>query len=195
MRHTGIVIHTFLPKKYKVAIIDNKVGRIDGFISSMVHGQPGSLFTYSIECKGSLYKIKDMCTDDMPLVLARNDILFLHHVFEICYRFIPVGSCVQGIFDLLCVLYDKKMSIMSRQCKKIFLFRLLMLLGMYTTQIKTSVQWMRYVHEIPVDTKVSTLLNLEDEKQLDMWLYYSILEQSEGQMLKTVHFLTENRVP
>ena len=79
----------------------------------------------------ALYIIDDMNIHETPMALARHDILFLHHVLELCCQLIPVNSCVDGIFDLLMHLYSTQIYTGSVQYKKIFLLKLLTRLGIY----------------------------------------------------------------
>ncbi len=130
----------------------------------------------------------------MPLLLAREDILFLHHVLELCYVLIPIGSCVKGIFDLLYQLYTSKKNIHTKQYKKIFLFKLLTTLGIYASDDLVRASCFTSLHTMSIDTLDNYSLDLASEKALDNWLCHCIVEYAGVNSLKTIHFLIKNRV-
>lgn len=191
--HTGIVLHSFFPKRHKIALLDDKVGRIDSVIYKQV-GAPSAVLSYRLVRQRGAYMLEDVQVEYMPLALAREDILFLHHIIELCYKFIPVGSCVRGIFDLFTHLYALEISSLTRQYKKFFLFCLLSTLGIQPSSQPIRPSKYARLLQMSIDTKLSESLDLESEKELDRWLEYCIAEYAEADALKTVYFLIKNRV-
>jgi len=192
-RHYGIVLHRFFPQKNKIALLDNVLGRIDGIIrydTTML----GALISYEVEHKNTAYFVQRICTEDAPLALARTDILFVHHVLELCYHFIPIGSCVDGIFELLQVLYMPYASDFSTQSKKIFLFKLLATLGIHASVQVYAVDLFDRLILMSIDTIGYEQLDLESEKKLDTWLLYCMSEYANIDALKTMQFLIKSRV-
>ena len=120
--------------------------------------------------------------------------MFLHHVLELCYVFIPIGSCVKGIFDLLCLLYKPKKYIQTNQHKKIFLFKLLTTLGIYASDDLVRASCFEPLQTMSIDTLDNYSLDLASEKALDNWLCHCIVEYAGIDSLKTIHFLIKNRV-
>ena len=143
--------------------------------------------------KHALYIVDDMNIHEMPMALARQDILFLHHVLELCCQLIPVNSCVNGIFDLLMDLYSTHMYTSSIQYKKLFLFKLLTILGIYPYTQKMQGPIFDRLVRMPIDSVCDETLDLESEKELDIWLHQCITEHVRVNSLKTIHFLIKNR--
>lgn len=190
MRHYGIVLHRFFPKKYTIALLDSQLGRIDAVVrydTAML----GALISYEIEYKRTTYFIQAVRIEDAPLALAQSDILFLHHVLELCYHFMPVGSCVADMFELVQFIYKPVQHNMF--IKKIFLFKLLYTLGMSAPE-EHEHGFFEYLATVSIDTLDAEQLDLTYEKKLDRWLLYCVAEYTDIQALKTIHFLVKSRV-
>ncbi len=192
-QNIGIILNHFFSRTGKIALLDKKHGRVDGIVYSK-QVVVGALVHYNMRPKRAIFIIDDMNIQEMPMHLARQDILFLHHVLELCYQLIPINSCVDGIFDLLMHLYSTRVYEASSQYKKLFLFKLLTTLGIYTSVEKMSRSTFDMLISMPIDSMCDETLNLESEKELDIWLYYCITEHVRTDLLKTIHFLSKNRL-
>src|SRR3990167_5743477 len=94
-----------LATPHKIALLDHSAGRVDGIIASPLV-RVGSMIEYRVDKhKGTLRYIKYHTIVGVPLSIARVDILFWHHVLELCYYFVPLGSFTQQLFELLEFLY------------------------------------------------------------------------------------------
>lgn len=122
-RHKGIVLKTGFPKKWGVALVDLSLGRINGLVLTQELSH-GSLISYEPvqNYSNEFVRLDYVRVENMPLALAAHDLLFLHHVLELCYQFIPVGSCVSGVFDLLLFLYSTDSRGWDDARKLLFLF-------------------------------------------------------------------------
>ena len=90
-KKTGIILKTFFPKKMKMVLLDEQMGKIEGVPPSDQFAC-GALLTYYAHQRGKIYFLHRIDLIDMPLTLAKDDILFLHHVLEICYFCAPFGN-------------------------------------------------------------------------------------------------------
>lgn len=189
-RSTGIVLKTFVPKKQKIAVLDQYAGRIDVVIFG-AYVSPGSHISYALKSARTVIQISDVTLENLPLHLAREDLLFLHHILEILYHFLPIGGCIEGIFELLHNLFLIKPVAWSIHGKKIFVFRLLMIIGMYPETQILSVPHIRILNNIQVDTMHATHLDLECGKALDQWLRHVIGHHPLIEYFNTIHFLTD----
>ncbi|HJZ23151.1 MAG TPA: hypothetical protein VJ201_01735, partial [Candidatus Babeliales bacterium] len=104
------------------------------------------------------------------------------------------NSCVDGIFDLLMHLNSTHVYKPSFQYKKLFLFKLLTTLGIYASVQKMSLSTFDRLMSMPIDSMCDETLDLESEKELDIWLYYCITEHVRTDSLKTIHFLSKSRL-
>lgn len=190
-QNVGIILSHFFSRTGKIALLDKKYGRVDGIVHSK-QVVLGALVHYRIRPKHMIYIVDDMNIHEMPMELARHDILFLHHVLELCCQLIPVNSCVDGIFDLLMDLYSIHMHTSSVQYKKLFLFKLLTMLGIYPYAQKMQKSVFDRLVCMPIDSMRDETLDLESEKELDIWLHHCITENVRVNSLKTMHFLTVN---
>jgi hypothetical protein len=193
MRHKGIVLRTWHTKKSKIALLDAHYGRIDTNAYTPIDSA-GVLLTYGVESRRGRLIITDVRIENSPLYVAQEDILFLHHVLELCSLFVPVGSCTQGLFSLLLKLYEPRNYLQARQYKKFFIFKLLVLLGIASCHYHMRLLTVHQLHGCSIDTFVEESLHLESEKDLDSWLQHTIAEYSNIDQLKTVHFLHTSRV-
>jgi hypothetical protein len=192
MRHKGIVLKSWHTTKCKLALLDMRYGRIDASSYKSIHS-PGLLLSYTLESVRGRLMISDVMIENSPLYLAQEDILFLHHVLELCSTLIPIGSCTQGIFALLLTLYESHHQLQARQHKKLFIFKLLALLGIASCHYHMRVLTLHQLHTISIDTSMKESLHLESEKDLDNWLQHTIAEYTNIDQLQTIHFLHKSR--
>lgn len=193
MRHTGIVLRSWHTKKSKIALLDAYYGRIDTNTYTPIDSV-GLLLSYTLDSVRGRLIIADVMIENSPLCLAQEDILFLHHVLELCGLFIPVGSCTQGLFALLLKLYEPRNYLQARQYKKFFIFKLLVSLGIASCHYHLRAPTLHQLHTFSIDTFVEESLHLESEKDLDTWLQHTIAEYGNVGQIKTLHFLHMSRV-
>lgn len=186
--HTGIVLRNFSPKKNKLALIDDRLGRIDGaFFVSQVH--TGALLSYHVRGMPGRYLVEQLNMLDVPLSLARNDILFFHHVLELCYYFIPIGSCIQGIFNLLQLLYAAHSVNWDITAKQIFLFHLFSQLGMSPEGYRLPASLLEKLIASSPESVDEVRLSDIDKKTLRTWLQHCLMQHPDVAQFNTVHFL------
>jgi hypothetical protein len=188
----GIILRRSVKTSNKVSLIDKHSGRIECIVS-FFEKPVGSVITYTIDNKRSNFFLQDIECLYVPLSLGRSDLLFLHHIFEIIYYFAPVGSCVQGVFDLLAFLYTIEHMLISMKFKKFFLFKLLRFLGIAPEMEDMHVLNINQLHRIAIDQFNDMVIDEEDEKKLDKWLWCCIWQHPYVNEFKTVHFLEKNR--
>jgi hypothetical protein len=186
--HTGIVLRNFSPRKNKLALIDDRLGRIDGaFFAGTVY--TGALLSYQVNGTPGRYLVDQFNMLDVPLSLARQDILFLHHVLELCYYFIPIGSCIQGIFNLLQLLYAAESVHWDITTKQFFLFRLFSQLGMHPEGYRLPASLLEQLHAQSFASAQEIRLADADKKILRTWLQHCLMQHPDVAQFNTVHFL------
>src|SRR5690606_32873093 len=118
----GIVLRKTTGSRYKISLLDKNHGRMECVVDSSILCV-GSLVSYAFfEQRGGFF-LRDVQVIYTPLSLGSSDLLFLHHILELLYYFAPVGSCVNGIFDLLAFLYTIEHMLISKIFKKFFLLK------------------------------------------------------------------------
>lgn len=187
--YSAIVIRQ-LETPYKIALLDRVAGRVDGIVSSPLV-RVGSLIEYTLEKNmGTMRYIRHYSVVDMPFSLARADILFWHHVLELCYYFVPLGSFTQQLFELLEFLYTVDVGIYWRmRAKKLYLFKLLTSIGVYTRLPRFPIKQLQNLQSMPLAMITDEVINAQGEKSLDEWLRLCVYEHPAIRKFQTVHFL------
>jgi len=147
--------------------------------------------SYHLEQRDNgMFLLKDPILEEVPFDLARQDILFLHHLLELCYHFIPVASCVAGVFDLLQFLYSADKRLWNNATKKLFLFRILMAIGLYSSQLALENEVIGELMYAPFGTLDTAELATRYAYSIDRWLHACVREHPYVQKFNTIHFLT-----
>lgn len=191
MEHTGIVLKTFFSKKRKMIVLDEYHGKIE-VAPSHDHYILGSLLSYTNLVRSStIYFLSQATIIDMPLRLAKDDILFLHHVLEICYFCAPFEKNNSEIFALILQLY--KSHINNDQFKIAFLFKLLILLGMHPHEPLFHDSYYYLLSQESIDTIMSKSIHLDTKQALYQWVYSCMAGHPLMHVFKTMHFLDNDR--
>lgn len=183
----GIVLKNL--SAHKVAILNDIVGRIDAVVIKPPH--LGSVIIYTVQrTRGTLQFLDHYSIIDMPFFWGRNDILFWHHVLELCYYFMPVGSYAAELFELLSFLYTvEKGSLWGVHAKKIYLFKLLSMIGIQPEVPRISAS---KVHQLIASSakEIATIeLDEESEKIMDEWIRVCVSQHPAIEQFNTIHFL------
>ncbi len=174
--------------------MDRHEGKITSIFRDveLVHGALISFYIYkrrSTVCLGKKVQVLDV-----PFELAKKDILFLHHVFELCSYFLFFGDKSIHVFDLLMMLYCPNLFVQPLH-KKIFLFKLVEAFGYYTDSAPLSLGMFYRLSSESIDSLVNSNLHLEIERNIDEWLSSCIKTHPCFLDFKTVHFLKKIRLP
>ncbi len=178
-----------LDSLHKIALLDRDVGRIDGIVSFPIG--VGSLISYVIEKRlGTWQFIRHVEVKDVPFAVARLDLLFWHHVLELCYYFVPAGSFTFQLFELLEFLYTvDKGTCWRTGSKKLYIFKLLILIGVYAKLPALPGLEIKRLQAIPFDMIANEVIDEQTEEELDLWLRTCVYEHPAIKKFNTVHFL------
>jgi len=188
VKQTGIILKQFSGKQ-KVALFDKKEGRLDAVVRKPL--LVGSLIDYTIEKRqGALVYLDNYALIDLPFQLAREDLLFWHHVLELCYYFVPVGSYTDHLFELCSVLYTTDATpYRFARVKKIYLFKLLTTIGLYPRLPELSLATMHHFMALDLHAMAHESINDEHEQLLDRWLRLCITQHPAVAQFKTINYL------
>jgi len=190
---TGIVLKTFFPQKQKISLFDKVQGKMS-CIPDRNDIQPGGLIAYHLTNSQRMPFARMINLIESPLLLAREDIIFVHHVLEVCYYFIHSYDPAPEIFDLLMKLYHSEIILCDDKNKKIFLFTLFWKLGIYPESKNfDSILFRNFAMKF-VDRLGFEYIDLENEQLVDAWLYECLSLHPCFNYFKTVHFLRKSRV-
>lgn len=184
----AFVLKHYAPKKQMVALLDKRYGRL---VAHAVHDglSVGSIIEYRLTQRQGRSFVDHIQVLHMPFELAVHNILFLHHLFEICYHFVPEGSIASRVYDLL--LYVVTDPPLCRMRQKKILFLLFTLLGMYPDDVVICREYARALHQDSFDAILTATLDTGIEKYLRGWLYQCVTMHAYGQKFKTLHYLNE----
>jgi hypothetical protein len=189
MLQQGIVLRTHISGS-KCTIFDKQIGKIDAFIKHAHKAKraqnlfPGALIYYAREDWRTQYKISDIELVSAPALWAQQDLLFVHHVIELCMFFLPLHCNAVELYDLLMGLYQPQ-----KLSYKKFMCRFFQRLGIYPEQpAQFDHAFLEYIFLTPLDM-TSQLIDSKIEKSLQQWLHECIYTHAQANQLKTVHFL------
>lgn len=192
--YSGIVLKQYDHSQYKFGLLDSKLGVIEGiFLSTRV--MSGALLRYDLKENNGRYFINNFEVLDVPLSLAKLDLLFVHHVLELCFYFMPTGSGNHTIFELLMLLYKSSQVVWSVQAKKIFLFKLLTTIGLYDEHPIFKKPFIIQLLHTSIDNIHTQSIDLECEKDIMNWLSICVFDHPDIKYFKTTAFLSEHRTP
>lgn len=196
MNNTAIILKTDFPNKQKITILDQALGKLDLWVDHKAKNLylcNGMLLKYD-QSKGPKQVIKNIEIIDIPFALAKLNILFFHHILELCYYFIPEAVEEVEIFDLICFLLYSFEEVENLQLQKVILSRFFLLLGLYPED-GMSKKYFHYLMSIPIDRITNTAIDLKYEKELDLWIIKCVNMHPYSRSFKTMHFLNKIVVP
>lgn len=192
-KNKGIVLKTYVPQKCKLAVLDQELGKIMAVPNRQTIGN-GAFINYYVQPRQNMHFIYDIELIDLPMALAKEDLLFVHHILELCYYFMPLNSCSHSIFNQLIFLYTSPVVLSSMLLKKVFLFQLFTKLGLYPEGPQFQTPQFHFLATASIDTIPLQKIDLIIEQELDTWLLNCISLHPCAKNFKTIQFLHTNRV-
>lgn len=183
-KNTGVVLRVPSGSYQHFVVMDKKVGKIVG---KTVHQslQRGSLIRYVAQKKNNVWVLEALEMVHIPNDMAKDDILFLHHLLELCYYCLPIGSCARDMVTLFDTLYALPTPL-SRVFKKTVIFKLLIQLGMYPDEMILKAHYFHKIATESIDTIEQAILDLGIEKELDQWLHSCVTGHPHAKYFKTL---------
>lgn len=171
-RETCFVLKRFLPNKNKLSVLTHNSGKIE-IITSPGHKietlWPGMLLAYykNNELNNSkIFVISEIEVLNSPNFNQNFNIEWVHLLLEICYYFLPLHSPEPEIFKL--INYALNIEILNKYflteiiiIKKIFIIKLLELLGFYPTN--NLIYYLAIYQDI-----IDSYINIIDKNSLEL---------------------------
>jgi hypothetical protein len=187
-KRNGIILKTLFSKKMKMIVLDDHLGKIEAVPPSDKY-ITGSLISYYAQMRGQIYFLHTIELLDMPLALAKDDILFFHHVLEIVYFSTPFSSSVPEIYGLVQQLYGPYYGPHTNEFKIVFLFKLLVALGMHPEETRFHDPNYYLLARESIDTIINKSIHLDIKRALHEWVRACVLVHPLVHVFKTMHFL------
>lgn len=169
-------------------MLDQQLGKIEAVPPSDAY-TPGSLICYYAHARGQVYFLHSIELLDMPLALAKDDILFLHHVIELVYFSSPFATSVPEVFGLVYQLYELKQNSYDNDFKMVYLFKLLVALGMHPEESRFHDANYYLLARESIDTIINKSIHLDIKQALHEWVRACVLVHPLVHVFKTMHFL------
>jgi hypothetical protein len=189
---TGLVLKTHFPKKRTISVLEKQGGMVH-YISQTEDICAGTIIQYQVNNGLSMPCMRSMEKIALPLLRARQDILFFHHILELCYYFVPVGSHMPEVYLLIEPFVMHELTMVNTAEKKFFLVNLFRAFGITPEHEQTHAALYAYQHGISVDSTGSDTIELDIERTVDAWLLQCLSLHPCADQFKTVHFLAMNR--
>lgn len=184
----AFILKQYAPKRNVIAVLDRTLGHV----VASTYATPmsvGTLIGYRLRQQARCATIEQIEILHVPFELAQYNILFLHHMLEICYYFIPEGSTAPRVYDLLLYVVTEP-PICARRQKNI-LFLLFSLLGMYPDDVVICRDYAQALHHESFQTILSMHIDSSIEPHMSSWLYRCVMMHACARNFKTLHYLHE----
>lgn len=192
MHYQGIILYKAAYQSKTIILNDTNIMQ-HVYINTHKQLSIGSLITYNKKFKGESCFGECITVEDLPLSIAKDDIYFLHHIFEIVYAFMPIEKKIVGVFEHILFLYSPSVHYFTQHIswKKLFIGRLLFLLSVYREEEKTIIAFLHKNNQLPIDRISIESLNLAEEEALDNWLDTIFTMHQRLNRLKTTYFTSQ----
>jgi len=190
LKRHAIVLYTFQKSDNRVALLDSACGKVVCYTAHTTL-QIGAHIEYQLVKKRRHFMAHDIEVVRMPFAIARDDILFLHHVLEMCYHFIPEGMVAEDIFALIEFMYHNGEMLSNAIAKKLYLSKLFILFGIYPEKPYINLSYWQVLLERPIEV----ILEQKDTSivpTLTIWLRSCIYVHPLAHTFKTLEFLNVN---
>jgi hypothetical protein len=183
--HTGIILKRINLSQSLYLILDKS----DGVIVCSIIRQgmfPGAWIEYTLRQKSSFLMADNAELVASPIINNTDDLALLHRVLEIFLICMPPGSFTPGIFECVLTLYDRSCTnfMQTSLVKKIFLCKLLTLLGFYPREKKFQNQFFSNLIYQSLDNLVSIPISIVQERDIEEWLRSCITVHMQEHRLK-----------
>lgn len=187
-RSNGIVLKTYFSHKTKLMIFDHRLGKI-ACVPPHQSLSIGTHLEYVITQRGSAFFLSNVLLHDMPLLIAREDILFLHYIVELCYHGVPLSGPMPELFALVLQLFNQSQGRYTAGYKMAFVFKMFVLLGIYPEDPSLRASHFYHLAHMPIDTLVEKALDLKMDMVLYEWVCSSIATHPLIGAFNTAHFI------
>jgi hypothetical protein len=190
MESQAIIVRITGNRRSRIIMLDEKEGMIELLNYQSHRLQVGYCLEYQTVTKNSSIYLKDYTITHSPHYLITTNIFFLHHLFELFYYFVPIGSCTQYLFLFLKELYayNEKTGTMNNDHKRFFLIKFFYLIGIQE-QDQHLQALLHDLASIPIDRFNNKILDLPERKKIDFWLQLCIQSHPANKLFITGNIL------
>lgn len=190
MESQAIIVRITGNRRSRIIMLDEQKGMIELLNYQSHRLQVGYCLEYQTITKNSSIYLKNYTITHSPHYLITTNIFFLHHLFELFYYFVPIGSCTQYLFLFLKELYayNEKTGTMNNDHKRFFLIKFFYLIGIQE-QDQHLQSLLHDLASIPIDRFSNKILDLPERKKIDFWLQLCIQSHPANKLFITGNIL------
>lgn len=207
-KELGFIIKRFIPRKQKISILANSLGKIEVIPSPLSLNDrlyPGMLISTTLHPSTTrIYIAHNIEILTTPLNFTNNsNIYWIHSILELCYYFIPLEKPCPEIFNLVYValflLDNQKFNSYLNVSRKLFIIKLLVLLGFYPK--KPFLQYLNLFEDLvstfvdfPIKRIIKSLeiIGKKEIYLINLWIMQCLREHPNFSSFKLSNFLTQN---
>jgi len=197
MESQAIVIRILGSQRGKLIVLDKINGMIELIITKLHYIHIGYQIEYELSnVKGSTTNLNYYKITQTPDNLITKNIFFFHHLFELFYYFVPIGSCTEYLFVFLEELYKYNIihTLLSDDHKRYFLIKFFYLLGIHYEEQEdaTLERLLSTIASIPIDRFHNKNLDLSERIKIDFWLQLCIDSHPANKLFVTKNIFLKN---
>lgn len=194
---SGIVLRSFIPSKFKVSILDYRLGKIEVVPVYSNKFSPQAYFNFSpgmhikyrlIISTNGPSGIGDFSIEAIPAYWSRYNLLFFHRVLMLCYYFSPLEQESTELFNMIKELYTNPMEFTKIISQKIFICKIFKVLGIFPSHILDEDKKLYYLIFNIIDSNVELEETEEIFSMLDYWIDNCIQAHPRAEQLSKKYY-------
>lgn len=189
-RRLAVVLSTFDGFHQRVVLLDKTLGKVVCFIPDK-RLSVGTLIEYQLVQKRRYCTAHMINIIRMPFALAQTDILFLHHVLELCNHFLQEGMPAQNVFELVLFLYEKSDFLIGSFSKKLYISKLFVLFGIYPEKPYIETVYWQQVLACSIQDLLERCLKMPIEQELTIWIRSCVHMHPLSHTFKTLSYIEQ----
>lgn len=186
----AIVLHVYTDDVHKVRLLDAHHGNIICYVPKR-ELFIGAVIEYQLIKKRRYYMAYEVHIVHVPFAIAKQDILFVHHVLELCFYFLTEEQEAQSVFALVHYLCTHGDQITDQLLKKIYLSKLFILFGIYPEKPYIEHDYWQQLLGASIDTIVISCKDVAIEPALTVWLRSCMQTHPLYNAFKTAHCIDQ----
>ena len=210
-KECGIVLKRFTTSQHKFYLLAGSLGKIALVVFNqgvMRRIQVGTLIEFDFPKKqGNVHTAQQLAISLLPITQKPDDLLWLHHMLELCYYFIPLHQpsteCFIILKNSLTLLAHSDQFLDWETVKKLCLGALLLCLGFFPPDhLQRPIIMTKNALFLSVDFQDAQKVEFLSKhlkkfctvahEELDMWLLQCIQSHPRVNMFKTIHFMYQS---
>ena len=188
----GFVLQLRTEPHTRLAVLDVNAGRFDAIFFGSSHLCNGAHIAYERVEGVAGVRLASIELVQAPLMIAAQDILFLHYVLELCLYSLPVGCRSSVACTLLSVLCGD-VSAYSSAWQSVFLLCLVMEFGLNDDLPPLNPMLLAHIIDLSIDRALRVAIDLKSQDALDCWLFGCVAGHPLVDLFATLQFLERIR--